>query len=142
MDYLWSCYNARMCLINLCRRYYLGNIDGHVRLVHLVRLQTGTFRLFLRQQTDDEQTGNKLRKTDWASVFRLIFKNSMSPCQCLNVHISMSMSPCLCLHVHDNMSTPQCLHVQVSISPCFHASCLCYHISISPSLCLHVSMLP
>jgi hypothetical protein len=52
------------------------NMDGQVRLVRLVRLQTDNFYLFLSKQTTnfclhDEPTVNGLRKIAWASVFRL-----------------------------------------------------------------------
>ncbi len=35
---------------------YIFSLDGQVNLVHLVRLQTDNFHLFLRQQTDKQQT--------------------------------------------------------------------------------------
>ncbi len=54
-------------------------LDGTIRLVCLVRLQTDNFGLFLRQQDrqmrnfrlNDKQIVSGLRKIAWASVFRL-----------------------------------------------------------------------
>ncbi len=102
-------------------------IDGPVclvRLVHLVRLQTDNFHMFLRQQMDkttnnflhDEQMVNGLRKIAWASVFRFPFDVSMSPYPCL--HFLVSMSPFL----HISILPCQCLHVSMSSSPCLHVS--------------------
>ncbi len=93
-------------------------IDGQV---HLVRLQSDNFCLFLCQQMDKRQTSVcTMRKLAWASIFQW-----MSPC--LHVHVFMS----LCCHV--------------STSPFFHLSWspyLCHHVSMSPSSCLNVSIYP
>ncbi len=64
-------------------------IDGEVRLFHLVRLQTDSFGLFLRQQNEqrknfrfhDEQTENGLRKIAWASVFRSTLQTAAYKCK-------------------------------------------------------------
>jgi hypothetical protein len=56
----------------------------------------------------------------------------MSPCPCLNVHVSMS--PCLHFYMCPCVHVSMCPCVHVSMSPCLYVS-----ISICPFLYLHVS---
>jgi hypothetical protein len=76
----------------------MPSIDGQVCLV---RLQTDSFRLFLRQQMDKRQTSVL---QDEQTV------NSRCP------HVSMYPFPQVYL------SILPCLHLHASMPPCFHVS--------------------
>ncbi len=99
------------------------------------RLQTDSFRLLLRQQTDKRQTANSKRIKENQLSCCFPFDVSISPSLHVSTSPCLSASRCPCLRV----SMAPCLRVSVSPLLCISMS-LCLHNTMSP--CLHVSMSP